>query len=333
MTRAIKMKATQLPHTYRTLLVVAVASIMLLINGCSSAPKGRYAIKQDTAPGFDYGEIVYDEIVPQSEPHNKWTSRPYTVLGNKYYPMANAVGFEETGSASWYGLKFHGHKTANGEIFDMFALTAAHKTLPLPSFVRVSNIKNGKSAIVRVNDRGPFHGNRIIDLSYGAAKKLDYYKYGVADVKLEVLHINEAGDIRIGKNTQLYVYDDGELIAKQAPLPAPLSSTMLASNRMSAGNESPTNSLGGSSSALTMPASTSSPSIFVQVMAMENGDKIREFATGISNLLQVPNVLPKTANIYRLQLGPLATEQKAQNIIQELKKIGFEQAFTIEVLP
>ncbi|MFT6267239.1 MAG: rare lipoprotein A [Alphaproteobacteria bacterium] len=296
--------------------MVTCACVLLALAGCTSAPKGRYNIAQDTAPNFDYGKINYDEVVPKSEPHNKWTSRPYKVLGKQYYPMATATGFEEAGSASWYGQKFHGHKTANGEIFDMFALTAAHKTLPLPSFVRVSNVKNGKSVIVRVNDRGPFYGNRIIDLSYGAAKKLGYHKYGVADVKLEVLHINEAGEIRIGSNTQLYIYDNGELVAKQPPSPIISETTLLAQNK-----------------ATETTREIMSSGLFVQVMAMENGDKAQNLATGLSNLLQVPNIVPKIANIYRLQLGPLATEQKAKHIIKELKKIGFEQAFTVEVLP
>jgi rare lipoprotein A len=285
--------------------------MLLLLSGCSSAPESRYEITQDTAPSFDYGELVYDDIIPTLERHNTWTSRPYYVFGKKYYPMTSAIGFEETGGASWYGLKFHGHKTANGEIFDMFALTAAHKTLPLPSFVKVTNVKNGKSAIVRVNDRGPFHGTRIIDLSYGAAKKLGYHKYGVADVKMELLDVNEAGEIRIGSSPQLYVFENGELLAKPSAQEALSEKTLLAQN---------------------LAPQPIPQSLFVQVMAMENGDKIREFASSLSNLLQVPNVVPKIANIYRLQLGPLESEQKAQNIIQELKKIGFEQAFTIQVM-
>ena len=287
------------------------ACLFILINGCTTAPTSRYSIKQDTAPNFDYGTIVYEEVIPQSEPHNKWTSKPYTVLGKSYYPIADAVGYEEQGGASWYGLKFHGHKTANGEIFDMFALTAAHKTLPLPSFVRVTNLANGKSAIVRVNDRGPFHGDRIIDLSYGAAKKLDYYKHGVANVKLEVLHINEAGDIQIGNKPQLYVYNNSQLVAK--PVSTASKATLVANNN-------------------TPLSSTSlGQGLFVQVMAMENADKIKEFADGLSKLLQVPNTLPKIANVYKLQLGPIENEQKALNIIQELKKIGFDEAFTVEV--
>lgn len=313
---ANKNKKEQLLPIKKQIALAICSCLLLMLGGCTNAPKSRYHIYQDTAPNFVYGEISYEEVVPKTEPHNKWTSRPYQVLGKKYYPMATAKGFEEAGSASWYGQKFHGHKTANGEIFDMFRLTAAHKTLPLPSFVRVTNVTNGKSAIVRVNDRGPFYGNRIIDLSYGAAKKLDYHHYGVADVTLEVLHVNEAGEIRIGSNTQLYTYDNGELVAQQAR-PAVTSKTALLTQIKIA--ETSHNKI--------------SAGLFVQVMAMENGDKAKDLATGLSSLLQVPHNVPKVANIYRLQLGPLATEQKAKDVIEALKKIGFEQAFSIEVLP
>jgi rare lipoprotein A len=288
--------------------------MLLLMSGCTSKPAGRYSIKQDTAPNFKYGEIEYPEIVPAFEPYNKWTSRPYKVLGKHYTPITTGLGFEQEGKASWYGQKFHGHKTANGEIFDMFALTAAHKTLPLPSFIKVSNLDNGKSAIVRVNDRGPFHGNRVLDLSYGAAKKLGYHKHGVARVKIEVIHVDENGDIRLGKNPDLFSYNEGELIANTPmiqPKPAQIAKTQ-------------------TFEAVIEPEQTG---FFVQVMAMSNGEKARSLATGLSNLLQVPNMVPKIANIYKLQLGPLVNEQKANNIIQELKKIGFEQAFTVEVSP
>ena len=296
------------------LLCLAFSCALLLITGCTSKPSGRYSIKQDTAPNFKYGEIEYPEIVPIFEPYNKWTSRPYKVLGKHYTPISTGLGFEQEGSASWYGQKFHGHKTANGEIFDMFALTAAHKTLPLPSFIKVSNLDNGKTAIVRVNDRGPFHGSRVLDLSYGAAKKLGYQKNGVARVKIEVIHVDENGDIRLGKNTDLFSYNAGELIAN-APIivvePAQIEPFETGVT-------------------LTEAKRTG---YFVQVMAMSNGEKARSLAIGLSNLLQVPNMVPKIANIYKLQLGPLVDEQKANNIIEELKKIGFEQAFRVEVSP
>jgi len=112
---------------------------------------------------------------------------PYTVNGMTYYVMDSEEGYEETGMASWYGRKFHGHLTSNGEIYDMFTLTAAHKSLPIPSFLEVTNLDNGKSVVVRVNDRGPFHDDRIVDLSYAAAASLDYAANGTARVRVKAL--------------------------------------------------------------------------------------------------------------------------------------------------
>lgn len=306
----------KLSVSYCTAMWLVFVCLLLIVSGCTSQPAGRYSIKHDTAPNFEYDDIEYPEIVPSFEPYNKWTSRPYKVLGKHYTPISTGQGFEQEGRASWYGQKFHGHKTANGEIFDMFALTAAHKTLPLPSYIKVSNLDNGQSAIVRVNDRGPFHGNRILDLSYGAAKKLGYHKHGVARVKLEVIHVAENGEIRLGNFPDLFTYNDGELVASPKAVIPSQEPAFIAQASTQESIISPEQS-----------------GFFVQVMAMANGEKAKSLAIGLSNLLQVPNIVPKIANIYKLQLGPLENEQKAINIIQELKKIGFEQAFTVEVSP
>ena len=112
---------------------------------------------------------------------------PYEVLGKRYRVMSSEEGYFERGVASWYGEKFHGHKTSNGEIFDMYEVSAAHKSLPIPSFLKVTNLDNNRSIVVRVNDRGPFHGDRIIDLSYAAAVKLGYADRGTARVELEAI--------------------------------------------------------------------------------------------------------------------------------------------------
>ena len=128
------------------------------------------------------------DAVPQQEPRSRSGNAPeYQVFGKTYRTMKQAGRFKERGHASWYGKKFHGRKTANGEIYDMFKMTAAHKTLPLPSYVRVTNLANGKSTIVRVNDRGPFHKGRIIDLSYAAAAKLDIISHGAVAVEIETV--------------------------------------------------------------------------------------------------------------------------------------------------
>jgi rare lipoprotein A len=294
---------------------IAVFCACLILSACSSKPTGRYSIEQDIAPDFDYGEIEYQYVTPTRETYNKWTAKPYSIAGIPYVPMLSARGFEDEGQASWYGQKFHGHKTANGEIFDMFALTAAHKTLPLPSYVKVTNLQNDKHVIVRVNDRGPFHGNRILDLSYGAAKKLGYHSNGVTEIKMEVVYVEENGDIKLGKDDTVYEHKNGKLLAKAKPKPRPVLSAQTST----------------SSDKPILANDTVIPGMFVQVMAMQNGEKAKSLAQGLSNLLQVPNNVPKVANVYRLQLGPLESEQKVKNVIKELKKIGFGQAFKVEV--
>lgn len=123
------------------------------------------------------------------------TQRPYQVNGTRYQPIPSAAGFAEEGTASWYGKKFHGRKTSNGETYDMYAMTAAHKTLPMNVHLKVTNLENGRSIVVRVNDRGPFVKNRIIDLSYSAAKELAVVGPGTAPVRIEALGFRDAAGV------------------------------------------------------------------------------------------------------------------------------------------
>lgn len=127
------------------------------------------------------------EPEPKREPLSKWAKLPYSVLGVAYTPMTELTPYRVQGIGSWYGTRYHMKKTANGEVYDMLKLTAAHPTLPLPSFVRVTNLENGKSLVVRVNDRGPFLHGRVIDLSYAAAFRLGYVDKGSANVEVVLL--------------------------------------------------------------------------------------------------------------------------------------------------
>jgi rare lipoprotein A len=127
------------------------------------------------------------DAVPRDEPLHRFANRPYEVLGSRYVPQTERRGFSQEGVASWYGKRFHGKKTASGEPYDMYAMTAAHPTLPIPSYVRVTSLANGQSVVVRINDRGPFHRQRIIDLSYTAATKLGYISQGSTRVRVEGL--------------------------------------------------------------------------------------------------------------------------------------------------
>jgi rare lipoprotein A len=162
------------------------------------APEPERRCANCPTPDKDYapsaGEVPADvartpDAVPRDEPRSKYGNPPsYEALGERYEVMTEVPrGFRETGKASWYGKKFHGRRTASGEKYDMFAMTAAHKTLPLPSYARVTNLSNGRSVVVKINDRGPFHPGRIVDLSYAAAARIDLLHHGSTDVVLEVL--------------------------------------------------------------------------------------------------------------------------------------------------
>ena len=194
--------------------VVALGAIALFgLAGCSSAPKPPVRIESptpsaekapvaaptassSTRPGGYYKDDgpganpppdleAIPDAEPKPEPLHKFANNPYAVLGQSYVPDKDRKPYQARGIASWYGKKFHGQRTSSGEIYDMYGMTAAHPTLPIPSYVRVTNVKNGKSVIVRVNDRGPFHSNRIIDLSYTAASKLGYVQAGSSLVDVE----------------------------------------------------------------------------------------------------------------------------------------------------
>ena len=161
--------------------------LALFITACSGLHKKGGYFEDDGPPkraSVDVASI--DNAVPRAEPLSKYGNRPYIVHGKTYYSLKNANSYKERGIASWYGKKFHGRRTSSGEPYDMYAMTAAHKTLPLPSYVRVQNLTNGRSVIVRVNDRGPFIDNRIIDLSFSAATKLRIVGAGTGMVEVAV---------------------------------------------------------------------------------------------------------------------------------------------------
>ena len=149
-------------------------------------------------------EIPYDlgslpDPVPSVEPPSRYGNPPsYDVYGTTYYPIKSAAGYRAEGNASWYGTKFHGRRTSSGETYDMFKLTAAHRTLPIPTYVRVTNLENGRQTLVRVNDRGPFHDDRVLDLSYAAAVKLGFSDRGTARVRVEALAGSETLFLQAG---------------------------------------------------------------------------------------------------------------------------------------
>ena len=169
------------------LKITTLLLLSFLVNGCAVS-SSRYEIKNDHSPSEIPPLEHIENVTPHYEPYSRGGNKNYTVRGIDYKVFTEITEFTESGNASWYGNKFHGHLTSNGERYNMFAMSAAHKNLPLPSYIQVTNLENNKQVIVRVNDRGPFHKGRIIDLSYAAAHKLDMLKSGTAKVKIKLLH-------------------------------------------------------------------------------------------------------------------------------------------------
>jgi rare lipoprotein A len=234
-------------HRWRGIAALLIASASL-IAGCGSAPQpmppvadasgqrqpakpsvsralpvlppagsGRGGYYQDDGPGDAPPEGLHDipDAEPKIEPYTRRGNRPYVVFGKSYTPFTDGRPFKQRGIGSWYGKKFHGQMTSSGEIYDMYKMTAAHPTLPLPSYVRVTNLSNGRQVIVRVNDRGPFHSGRIIDLSYTAALKLGYIARGSAELEVERLLPDEIA--RINSARQIRSDDDQAAAAASVP--------------------------------------------------------------------------------------------------------------------
>ncbi|CAM2907834.1 septal ring lytic transglycosylase RlpA family protein [Vibrio rarus] len=174
------------------LKILILGISLTLLFGCSG--KDRYALSQDVPPDSPISLQHIEDATPRYEPYSLGGNKDYTVRGKSYSVIHSPDGFKERGKASWYGKKFHGHLTSNGETYDMYSMSAAHKNLPIPSYVKVTNLDNGKTAIVRVNDRGPFHDGRIIDLSYAAATKLGVIKSGVANVEIAFISTQPKGN-------------------------------------------------------------------------------------------------------------------------------------------
>ena len=172
--------------TCHTMRLVVVISIVTMLASCSWFKRDGGYYSDDGPPRREKVDIAsIPDAVPRNEPMSRTGNNTYTALGKRYRPMKQARGFFQRGQASWYGKKFHGRRTSSGETYDMYGMTAAHPTLPLPTYVRVTNLDNNRTVVVKVNDRGPFLHSRIIDLSYAAAVKLDIVRTGTGNVEVE----------------------------------------------------------------------------------------------------------------------------------------------------
>lgn len=267
---------------------IAVLVGLSVVAGCGSNPA-------NDGPPRSGSNTVYglpDDPVPKPESRSRYGNGPtYEVFGKRYTVMPSAVGYKEKGVASWYGKKFHGNLTSNREVYDMYQMTAAHKSLPLPTFVRVRNLSNNKTIIVRVNDRGPFVNNRIIDLSYAAAQKLDMVASGTSLVEVEAITFAPAG---------------GDQPARTVTAPPPVS--------------------GAAVTAAPRYAQTNPNHIYVQIGAFgdkANADRrlqlLRNGGLGAASVHTDHSVSPP---LYRVRMGPIQGVEEYDLLVEELAKLG-----------
>ena len=270
---------------------------LLLVSALALASCGGNKVRGDGPPsGSNRIPDLPPDAVPREEARSKYGNGPvYEVLGKRYTVMGSSSGYKERGVASWYGKKFHGNLTSNREVYDMYKMTAAHKTLPLPTYVRVRNLRNNKEIVVRVNDRGPFVHNRIIDLSYAAALKLDMVRDGTSMV--EVTAIDPAGGASPATSSVgggLPATNDGRVAGKPPPTPS---------------------------------------NIYVQVGAFgERANAERRLGVlskaGIGNVfIHEERAAGKT--LYRVRIGPIADVGQYDVIVEELENVGITDPYLI----
>ncbi len=294
-------------------LTLAVA---VLLGACASAPKPASFPDRDGPEANPPKDLAQ---VPDAEPRVETLrtggpNRPYEVLGRRYVPFTQDRPFTERGLASWYGRKFHGKRTASGEVYDMYAMTAAHPTMPLPSYARVRNPANGREVVVRVNDRGPFHPGRIIDLSYTAALKLDLLR-GVALVEVDRLTSDaiRAGSWRREPNTE-----PRTLVAETSP-----EATVVAA--MTPVTSPKAEATPPSTDALTLPALPDvarGGGFWVQLGAFRQRDGAEDFQRRVAAELDWPLerlAVFSDAVLFRLQAGPYASRDEARGAAERIR--------------
>ena len=281
------------------------------LSGCFSNPPHPEVPAPPPAVLAPPPESVPDAL-PHTEPRSKSGNPPfYDVFGKRYYVLSSSVGYVERGVASWYGPGFHKVRTSTGESYDMYAMTAAHKTLPLPAYVRVTNLTNGKSVVVRVNDRGPFVGNRIIDLSYTAAQKLDMVRNGTAFVEVRSLDTLPAGTSLSAAN-----------VAKP-PLPA-----ASAGDPPPVANPAPPGTV--TPAGVVPPVAAANTPLYIQAGAFSdpaNAKRLQEkLAQGDYGKIFVRDDEIAGRRMYRVRIGPIRSVAEFDRIIAALDRDGIRDA-------
>ncbi|MFJ4145027.1 septal ring lytic transglycosylase RlpA family protein [Pseudomonas sp. NPDC089734] len=325
--------------TRTPLKLLAYAGLALLMASCSStsrSPQQGGSIVR-SAPGLDINRAHKDGApwwdvdvsrIPDATPTvhtGPYKANPYTVLGKTYFPMSESKRYVASGTASWYGTKFHGQNTANGEVYDLYGMSAAHKTLPLPSYVRVTNLDNNRSVILRVNDRGPFYSDRIIDLSYAAAKKLGYAETGTARVKVEGIDPQEWWAQR-GRPAPLAL-DQPQVVA-QAATPAFTASTGTVEQYTPPPQQHASPAVPVQVEAKKNVSGQAS-GLFLQVGAFANPDAAELLRSKLSGMVRAPVFVSSIARnqqtLYRVRMGPIGTQGEAQQLQDSVRSANLGQ--------
>ncbi len=250
----------------------------------------RYSMDQDTPPKERRDVSQLPEPVPKNEPRSRYGNPDtYSVWGKTYRVLPSAEGYQAEGLASWYGQKFHGHRTSSGESFDMYRFTAAHRSLPLPTYARVTNLDNGKSLVVRINDRGPFHEDRIIDLSWAAAVRLGIEQAGTGRVRVETISATP----------------DPSLPASKIP------------TAVRAAVDSPP------------PNTGSEPRLFLQAGAFQDRAAAERMQQSLREQLGLSSEIRSGKALHRVWIGPYTDDQQRQQVRQTMADAGFERPVPI----
>lgn len=306
-------------------------------NGQVSGPANYVRPLKDGAPWWDVDVSQIPDAVPMPYAGTP-KSAPYTVFGQPYFPISSARNYRSVGLASWYGTRFHGQATANGETYDLYGMTAAHKTLPLPSYVKVTNLDNGRSVTLRVNDRGPFFSDRIIDLSYAAAKKLGYADRGTARVMVEGIEPQQWWAARgqrmpaAGTRPPLVVPQVTRTTQSETAMAGPLlEQSAVATARESEVYVPPADRYAGIIDPQQVEVKKNAPvpaaGLYLQLGAFANPDAAELLRARLSQA--APNapafVSPIVRNrqvLHRVRLGPLDTPDEARSLQLRLASLG-----------
>ncbi|MDH5612635.1 MAG: septal ring lytic transglycosylase RlpA family protein [Gammaproteobacteria bacterium] len=256
------------------------------------------AVRDGAPENYSRDWRLIDDAIPQDEPFSRYGNPDsYEVFGQQYQVLASNAGFSENGLASWYGTKFHGQRTSSGEPYDMYAMTAAHKSLRIPTYVEVTNLSNNRKAIVKVNDRGPFHEGRVIDLSYAAATKLGVSETGTAPVTIRVIESVKAEDVTLAE--ALVKAGEADTVIDQV-----ISKSIV---------EPPIEAFSGDQ-------------YYVQVASFSNEENALKMLNDLRNKefksVRIHVEGERDKLLYRVRIGPVPTALVAESLVSKLKKIN-----------